>query len=68
MTDADEEGNLDNLLLQSVKNGDQSMVKELMNKGANVNYVEKNESHSKRSVLHCAVLCHNRVIAEILLN
>ena len=50
MTDADEDGNLDNLLLQSVKNGDQSIMKELINKGANVNYVEKNESHSKRSV------------------
>ena len=68
MTDADEDGNLDNLLLQSVRDGDQSMVKELINKGANVDFVEKNESHSKRSVLHCAVLGHNKVIAEILHN
>ena len=60
----DMNGNLEDQLRQAIKNGDSAGVKQLLDAGADANYVD----HTKNSVLHLAAMFDKFDIAKLLLD
>lgn len=57
-------GNLEDQLRQAIKNGDATGVKQLLDAGADANYVD----HTKNSLLHLAAMFDKFEIAKLLLD